>query len=864
MSRSSEDAASEYRLALENLKDNNKMQINLMTILADDYNSSSKDIVEVIAQQIKKVPPVQKLPVMYVMDSILKNLTGAGNYKEHIEKSIHDVFVHVFETGDERTRLALHKLRQTWNDYFKASTLYKIDLAVHAIDPAWPIVTPQPHSVASTSAASQPNHTSATTVHSRNSKVHVNPHFFQKNSVANGQQQLPSLAAEKKNADPRLARGTANNRNPNNGKTIESSASARTVNDSKVIFNPSIKQEITDSPTDVDERVVPEHVDDKSVVKSYSRWIEPNGVGRRSPLENGIKRRGPISEVAVEEKRLRNVKTPPVEINEQQPSTSTALPRPTNSLGTHAFVSTVPFRAPYAAPVIPQVIPTVAGMMPVSVPPIVPVVASTSTPFGSAEISSLPVVPMSGLPSIIPSQLQMPPIISAGAPLIGPGVPVTASVVAPIVAPSVLPVPPASTATVPPVISSDTPKLEGIPANNRIFVDGRAYEVFFVDDIPVIERNGLPHRIYFTGAPRNVIIDGKAHLLHFGEEKRVLIDGEEHVLRFGAPSRELYMGNYPFKGAFGGPPIFATINGVRHEIRLGGPPPDVKIEPDPCYELLPHMPRKTSKPVNQPTEKKPTVDVKELLANLQKRGILSFSKATASTSSRKEESGSDSPNRVATPPIPSEHRGEVTDRMPKPPSDFKNFSMRALKIRYDSVIEGLHKTRQLCPSCGLRFHDLTSSKYQQHLDWHFRENLKSSDKPQCREWYISFESWLEYSEQKGLLASTSSQASLHMNAEDSAKEIGNKTIVPCDSVDTKECSVCKEKFEECWDEDEDAWILKDCVIGPNSRPFHPGCILDASTLHHSAVEEAQEDERCDKSLFFAADAKLKRQLLSAP
>lgn len=86
--------------------------------------------------------------------------------------------------------MALHKLRQTWNDYFKASTLYKIDLAVHAIDPAWPIVTPQPHSVASTSAASQSNHTTTTAMHTRNSKVHVNPHFFQKNSVANGQQQL--------------------------------------------------------------------------------------------------------------------------------------------------------------------------------------------------------------------------------------------------------------------------------------------------------------------------------------------------------------------------------------------------------------------------------------------------------------------------------------------------------------------------------------------------------------------------------------------------------------------------------------------------------------------------------------------------
>lgn len=45
-----------------------------------------------------------------------------------------------------------------------------------------------------------------------------------------------------------------------------------------------------------------------------------------------------------------------------------------------------------------------------------------------------------------------------------------------------------------PVITSETPKLEGIPANNRIFVDGRAYEVSYINDVPVIERNGLPHR----------------------------------------------------------------------------------------------------------------------------------------------------------------------------------------------------------------------------------------------------------------------------------------------------------------------------------------------------------------------------------
>lgn len=114
----------------------------------------------------------------------------------------------------------------------------------------------------------------------------------------------------------------------------------------------------------------------------------------------------------------------------------------------------------------------------------------------------------------------------------------------------------------------------------------------------------MPHRISFSGPPRDVIIDGLVHQLAFGETKPVMIDGRTHYIRFGAPSRELYMGDFPFKGAFGGrgdsllllsnilylgPPIAATINGRRHEIRLGGPPPEVKIEQDPCYELTRHL-----------------------------------------------------------------------------------------------------------------------------------------------------------------------------------------------------------------------------------------------------------------------------------
>lgn len=59
-------------------------------------------------------------------------------------------------------------------------------------------------------------------------------------------------------------------------------------------------------------------------------------------------------------------------------------------------------------------------------------------------------------------------------------------------------------------------------------------------------------RIYFSGPPRDILIDGERVMMKFGETKTVFIDGQPHQLRFGAPSRELYMGDFPFKGQFGG------------------------------------------------------------------------------------------------------------------------------------------------------------------------------------------------------------------------------------------------------------------------------------------------------------------------
>ncbi|EFO22115.1 hypothetical protein LOAG_06367 [Loa loa] len=853
MAKNAEEAALEYRQALDDLKDNNKMQINLMTILADDYNSFSKEIVAVIAQQIMKVIPPQKLAVMYVMDSILKNVTGAGNYKEHIEKIVYKAFLHVFETGDERTRLALHKLRQTWTGIFQRSTLYKIDLAVNAIDPAWPIVTPQP--VNTPVSGHRPEPVVITPHQPRAAKVHVNPHFLQKNSVTAtsatatatttattttttatsatiGNKLQMNCEKKKIGLDPRLM------------KHSDGAAAGRPV--SLIAAKPAnviVKQEPIDS-SDVDERLNAQQTGnllDSTGPRSFGHRKEQE-LGGRSP--NDIKRKSSpcVSDLETVEKKPR-IRTPPLDRDRRtnSPSTSSSIIRPTNDLGSHAFITTAR-RAQAASSANMITAPPTPVIVPVSGPVILPAIPSTSGPLPFLP----PIMPTVPLPMPLPNMTSI---------LAGP------------------PVVPSSTNTqdltrtdsnhVPPIINNETPKLEGIPANNRIFVDGRAYEVSYINDVPVIERNGLPHRIYFTGVPRNVIIDGAAYQLAFGEEKRVIIDGEEHVLRFGAPSRELYMGTYPFKGAFGGPPIFATINGIRHEIRLGGPPPEVKIEPDPCYELLRYMPRTgidTSNKTTVPTGSEPqgTVDVKGLLAKLQRTGILSALNAN----NRRDGAGEDSPNRSVTPPIPSEHRGEVTERLPKPPTDLKSFSMRALRIRYTSVVESLHQKRRLCPNCGLRFSELKGERYQQHLDWHFRENLKSNESSRCRDWYLPIDEWYEFSEQEELTASTSAARLAGGGSNDATKDTNRGTYnVPSDTVPSKECGVCKEKFEEYWDEDDDVWKLRDCMLGQDGRIFHPGCILDASTVRISEEDSPSEEEQNDK-LSFLKSLKLKKDFSS--
>ncbi|XP_078143008.1 pre-mRNA cleavage complex 2 protein Pcf11 isoform X2 [Centroberyx gerrardi] len=158
-----EDACREYQSSLEDLTFNSKPHINMLTILAEENLHFAKDIVAIIEAQISKAPPSEKLPVLYLVDSIVKNV--GGEYLAVFAKNLVTSFICVFEKVDENIRKSLFKLRSTWDDVFPLKKLYALDVRVNSQDSAWPI-KPLPPTV------------------NASASIHVNPKFLKQSDEA--------------------------------------------------------------------------------------------------------------------------------------------------------------------------------------------------------------------------------------------------------------------------------------------------------------------------------------------------------------------------------------------------------------------------------------------------------------------------------------------------------------------------------------------------------------------------------------------------------------------------------------------------------------------------------------------------------
>ena len=143
--RNEEDARITYYNLLRELTFNSKEKINQLSQISEKNSKYAHIILDVVYKHIKEAIPGQKLPTLYLIDSIIKNVGGI--YKRLFEEHIVEMFLLVFESGTGDIKTSLYKLRNTWRKVINEKELAKLDRLVKERDSNWPIQSIQENCV---------------------------------------------------------------------------------------------------------------------------------------------------------------------------------------------------------------------------------------------------------------------------------------------------------------------------------------------------------------------------------------------------------------------------------------------------------------------------------------------------------------------------------------------------------------------------------------------------------------------------------------------------------------------------------------------------------------------------------------------
>lgn len=217
------------------------------------------------------------------------------------------------------------------------------------------------------------------------------------------------------------------------------------------------------------------------------------------------------------------------------------------------------------------------------------------------------------------------------------------------------------------------------------------------------------------------------------------------------------------------------------------------------------------------------LDVNELFSKLLSTGILKASQTESASSSQATE--------TSTQPTQEEEDDDPSEDPDVP--DLTGFVMEDLKHRHESIITRLYTGIQ-CYSCGMRFTKSQTDVYADHLDWHYRQNRTEKDvsrKITHRRWYYSLKDWIEFEEIADLEERAKSQffEKVHeeviLKTQEAAKEKEFQSVQAGPAGADEICDICKEQFEQYWDEEEEEWHLKN-AMRVSEKIFHPSCYED--------------------------------------
>ncbi|KAI4126717.1 MAG: hypothetical protein LQ338_003620 [Usnochroma carphineum] len=116
----SDQVVEDYKSALQDLTANNKHEINFLTMIAKEYMSKAVELSRELENHIGRVPPERKLPALYVLDSIAKNVGGA--YIHCLSQNLFHTFMSAYSLSPPHIRKKLDEMFKTWKEPVPGST----------------------------------------------------------------------------------------------------------------------------------------------------------------------------------------------------------------------------------------------------------------------------------------------------------------------------------------------------------------------------------------------------------------------------------------------------------------------------------------------------------------------------------------------------------------------------------------------------------------------------------------------------------------------------------------------------------------------------------------------------------------------